>query len=943
MLLNCRRLPLPPWLQLVSLDSVQPDIRQQGAVQFKNYVKYHWVPREADGLDGTAPAPVRDGEKEQIKAHIIDLMLSAPPRVRAQLSEALTIISEHDFPRRWEGLLPQLLDKLKTEDANMLNGVLSTADSIYQRYRGQFMTDSLSMELEYSQKLVRPLLEVAKRTTAVCTQAAAGGPGADALPTLLSNARLVLSIFFSLNSPGLTEEFEQTLKEWMDCIHALLTLSAPSVQSSDAEVESPLDAVKAIACESLSLFMGRDEEEFAPHLETFVSDVWQLLVSVGPATGQDNLAMAAIAFLTTVARSVHYTLFGDANVLKQVCEGIVVPNLRLRDEDVELFEMNWVEYVRRDTEGSDSDTRRRAASELVRALVDRFPEQTTQLFSGYVGALLAEAAAAPDTAWQAKDAAIYLVSALTVKGRTAAAGATSTNALVNLQEFYSAHVAPELAAADVEARPVIKADCLRFATTFRSQLPREATLDLFSRAAVLLASTHNVVHTYAAILVDRLLSMRTGSAPTFTPAELGPFLQPLLERLFGALALPDSSENEYVMRAVMRLVVFVGPAIAPVVSAALKQLSDTLLAVARNPTQPGFNHYLFESIAALVKYGCEADAANAAACEEVLFPPFQIILQEDVQEFHPYVFQVLAQLVELRAGGGALPETYLQLLPPLLTPMFWERSGNVPALGRLLRAYIAAVPGEVVGRGLLPGVLGVFQKLVASKAHDHEGMALLDALTLSIDPGAMAQYMTTIWTLLFQRLQVARTPKIARGLLSSSALLAAKRGGQAVAESMDTVQPGISAMIVQSVWAPSLAGTGFSPLEDKVVLVGSGRMLCEAQVLQGNDAASAALLGALAQRLAGQDANGGAHSGEDDGGDEEFAGYSAAYAKLHNAARAEVDPLPDVKDAKVEVMRQLATYSGTHPGRLTTLIQAAAPEGQAAFQHMCQQSGMSLS
>jgi hypothetical protein len=37
--------------------------------------------------------------------------------------------------------------------------------------------------------------------------------------------------------------------------------------------------------------------------------------------------------------------------------------------------MNWVEYVRRDTEGSDSDTRRRAASELVKSLTDQFPEQ----------------------------------------------------------------------------------------------------------------------------------------------------------------------------------------------------------------------------------------------------------------------------------------------------------------------------------------------------------------------------------------------------------------------------------------------------------------------------------------------------------------------------------------------------------------------------------------
>lgn len=98
--------------------------------------------------------------------------------------------------------------------------------------------------------------------------------------------------------------------------------------------------------------------------------------------------------------------------------------------------------------------------------------QVTELFSGYVAAMLAEYAAAPATAWKAKvgclaphsvsccalpsagrevkgcarshacetlwaqDCAIYLVSALTVRGKTAAAGATATNQLVNLQDFF---------------------------------------------------------------------------------------------------------------------------------------------------------------------------------------------------------------------------------------------------------------------------------------------------------------------------------------------------------------------------------------------------------------------------------------------------------------------------------------------------------------------------
>ena len=50
----------------------------------------------------------------------------------------------------------------------------------------------------------------------------------------------------------------------------------------------------------------------------------------------------------------------------------------------QVFEMNPLEYIRRDAEGSDSDTRRRAAADLVKSLTEKFPSQVTQLFTGYV-------------------------------------------------------------------------------------------------------------------------------------------------------------------------------------------------------------------------------------------------------------------------------------------------------------------------------------------------------------------------------------------------------------------------------------------------------------------------------------------------------------------------------------------------------------------------------
>lgn len=71
--------------------------------------------------------------------------------------------------------------------------------------------------------------------------------------------------------------------------------------------------------------------------------------------------------------------------------------------------------------------------------------------------------------------------------------------------------------------------------------------------------------------------------------------------------------------------------IAGVATMCLQRLAAMLLQVCQNPTQPGFNHYLFESVAALIKYSAAADVSKVAELEENLFPAFNIVLQQDVQ------------------------------------------------------------------------------------------------------------------------------------------------------------------------------------------------------------------------------------------------------------------------------------------------------------------------
>lgn len=70
---------------------------------------------------------------------------------------------------------------------------------------------------------------------------------------------------------------------------------------------------------------------------------------------------------------------------------------------------------------------------------------------------------------------------------------------------------------------------------------------------------------------DSFLSSLPLHTPLPTPilhrlpvADVLPLAQGILSGLFAAFQQPDSAENEYLMRAVMRLISFLGPQIAPV-------------------------------------------------------------------------------------------------------------------------------------------------------------------------------------------------------------------------------------------------------------------------------------------------------------------------------------------------------------------------------------------
>ncbi|CAG8777794.1 18793_t:CDS:2, partial [Acaulospora morrowiae] len=175
---------------------------------------------------------------------------------------------------------------------------------------------------------------------------------------------------------------------------------------------------------------------------------------------------------------------------------------------------------------------------------------------------------------------------------------------------------------------------------------------------------------------------------------------------------------------VMRVIFTAREDMVPYVADIMDHLNKILGEISKNPSNPRFNHYVFESIGALVKFICSNNPAALQDFESILLRPFQAILQQDVVEFVPYVFQIFSQLLEFHQETQ-LPDIYKSLLPALLLPNLWESSGNVPALVRMLHAYIYRDSSGIIANKQLEPILGIFQKLIASKVNDKYGLELL--------------------------------------------------------------------------------------------------------------------------------------------------------------------------------------------------------------------------
>jgi exportin-2 (importin alpha re-exporter) len=418
---------------------------------------------------------------------------------------------------------------------------------------------------------------------------------------------LMVKLFFDLSCHDLPPMFEENITGLASLLLKYLTYDNQLLHTDDDTEAGLLEFVRAGIFEVLTLYVQKYMDVFQPHVGQFVESSWSFLTTIGQETKYDILVSKALQFLTSIASMPeHASVFQAENTLGQIVEKVILPNVSLRESDEELFEDEPIEFIRRDLEGSDSETRRRAATDFLRRLAEKFEESVTRVVLKYTEHYLAEYSKDPASNWKAKDTATYLFSAIAAKGvATSSHGVTATNSLVSITDYFQKHLAADLVSED-GVHPILKVDAIKYLYLFRSIITKEQWQEVLPLLVKHLASANYVVYTYAAIVVERVLYLTDAQGqPIIAPSAITPLAKDLLEHIFQLMqkepAPEKVQENEFLMRCVMRVLIVIKDGMVPYTDQILQHLINITQIISRNPSNPRFYYFHFETMGAFIR------------------------------------------------------------------------------------------------------------------------------------------------------------------------------------------------------------------------------------------------------------------------------------------------------------------------------------------------------
>lgn len=740
----------------LSRDTFAIEVRVAMAVWFKKRVTCEWTLLAVD-------------EQNRVRHSIVSRAIASPPPIRLQLIGALSAIARNASSASWRILLADLVKHLTRAD-NFVDVcvVLELLNVVLKRL----------IHVQASEDLVGAFRVVMPSMTSITTELCAALHEPQNLKNsgralaLFACLRFTFRIFFSLHKNPCAAASEFNVHFWVCAFEGFLTDHQTIVQDSPKLYDAAA-AVCGAVYENIALLVHGNERAVKPLLPSLVTRACELLVTEDIASdARKPWTVSGLRFLSTVARSSYYALLlsNDTQVLSAPCWRVITSNIAVQETLVD-------ETV---------DARSSQACDLLEALAATSPVLIISAAREQVDALLLSSSTG------AKRAAIKLIICSIPK----------TEAQF-ISEFFSLHVLGELLNA---TDTTLQVAALAFTITFCAEIRRDGLLLAWPGIERLLEEKRNNVHTYAASCVARLISLTEGK---------GAVTAALLARLFRIFSMPGSEDNEPAIKAVVCAITHIDVQDAHLVVYCTRQLSHVLTRSVQRRYNVTFLTYVYHVITDLVSLARKTTLQ--ATIESIVFSCWIYVLNCGDDACVVCMLHALTRMVN-EQSSDEISDAYLEFFRIVLNPVHWQKNSTFKPMANVVCAYVQRSSQQLTHSGYLEGILGVFQKLLASKTHSHDGFTLLCTLGLHVSVDAWGTHLSTIWKLLFHKLFLNPRDKVcAKGLVLFMSLIATLHGVHAVRSTMASIQEGIFEMIINDVFVKQIEAF-VNPEERAVVL-----------------------------------------------------------------------------------------------------------------------------
>jgi len=352
-------------------------------------------------------------------------------------------------------------------------------------------------------------------------------------------------------------------------------------------------------------------------------------------------------------------------------------------------------------------------------------------------------------------------------------------------------------------------------------------------ACQFLNNSDYVLHTYAAIAIDKILSLRTREKENidsntnkknepesngdvtfvykYPKDNLVRVLDKILPLLFNIFEKYEESQtNEYVMKTILRVVTRAEEGLIKLIDPLLQSMKKILNIVAVSAMKPTFNHCMFEIIAASIQYICCYGNNNQnnqciLQFERALMETFQNTLAKDnCAELHHYIYQIINLMLRIRNN---IDNNYEILFDRLLKTELWNQEGNIISISFMFADYLKIMNQTkkndfiiVDNNRRLTGMLGIFQALLSKRTYDVYAFRVLRAIFEYIPKEIIDKYMKDVLKLVFVRISKQKSIELCSNFIVCLSIFIIKHGFSAFLEHCDNIQKDMFAMILEKIW-----------------------------------------------------------------------------------------------------------------------------------------------